>query len=106
MSLTFALEYMDEEAKMTVTELGPEGIIKTWKPDYSTIDLPPNIVQISVIFPDETIEKEDVTVFQYQRIGDLQHDDADLPAYEHVHELLVGAKKLYQTILTAYNVEN
>lgn len=94
--MKIALEYLDEDAQVVVTEIDEHGDIYTWFPDNSSKE-PASGKRIYISLVKEVIDQKDSDLHMYQGIGSITHEEGGF-AYEHVGDLLNDPKDTYDMI--------
>lgn len=95
-----ALEYLDEEARIAVTEIDVNGEVITWYPDLSTKE-PASGKRIYVSLVQEVIDGKDTDMHMYQGIGSITHEDGGF-AYEYIEGLLDDPKDTYNMMIDEF----
>lgn len=98
--MKIALEYLDEDALITVVEIDEQGGIYTWFPDYSTKE-PASGKRIYISLVKEVIDNQDADVHMYQGIGSITHEEGGF-AYEYVDGLLDDPLETYQMVMDEF----
>lgn len=98
---SIALEYLDEEARIAVTEFAANGQVHTWYPDTSSKE-PASGKRIYVSLVNEVIDRKDSNLHMYQGLGYMQHED-DGYAYEYIEDFLGDTKGTYDYLIETFS---
>lgn len=100
--MKIALEYLDEDARITVTEIAANGEAMTWYPDLSNKE-PSSGKRIYISLVKEVIGGPDVDMHMYQGIGSITHEENGF-AYEYIEDLLSDPKDTYAMVIDEFKV--
>lgn len=99
-SMKIALEYLDEDARIAVTEIDANGEVITWYPDHSSKE-PESGKRIYISLVKEVIDSKDSDLHMYQGIGSVTHEEGGF-AYEYIEGLLVDPKDTYDMVMDGF----